>query len=79
MVRRYPDSKEIKLQFTKFHKMLLITVTISLIMFLWFQYKLTNLSKAQILTIIGMYLNFIGLVILHLRHHIMEYFLMEDR
>lgn len=67
MAEKYPDSKDIKVQWTKLNTILVLVVTFILIFFLIFQPNLKPLTLGQIVNIISLYINFLGIIVISLK------------
>lgn len=67
MTNKYPDFKDIKVQWTKFHTLIAIVVTFSVIMFLINQAKSKPITLTQYIHVSGLYLDFWGVMIASLK------------
>lgn len=67
MHNKYPEDEEVKVQWTTFHKLTLIVLTISLMVFLGCLWKNNSLSETLLFNAFGIYLSAFGSIFLTLK------------
>ncbi|WP_269685484.1 hypothetical protein [Flavobacterium lacustre] len=67
MTGEYPNFKDIKVHWTKFHTLIVMVITFSVILFLINQAKSKPITLTQYLNVAGLYLDFWGVIIASLK------------
>lgn len=67
MTGKYPNFKDIKVQWTKLHTLIVMVITFSVILFLINQAKSKPITLTQYINVSGLYLDFWGVIIASLK------------
>ena len=67
MIGKYPEEKDIKVEWTLVHTLIIVVVTLIVTGFLIYDYTIKNISWQKYLTILGLYVDIVGVLVASLK------------